>query len=79
MPAFSSPPDGPDGTKRSTRHRTACPSCGAPLKRVRILYGYPTPETEARATRGEVVLAGCLIGEDDPKWACAACGAAVAG
>lgn len=50
-----------------------CSNCGAPLTRVRILYGYPTLEAEKRAQRGEVVLGGCLVGEDDPKWACAAC------
>jgi len=50
-----------------------CPRCGAPLKRVRVLYGYPTPEAEERAGRGEVVLGGCVIGYGEPKWACAAC------
>lgn len=54
-----------------------CPNCGEPLKRVRILYGYPTPEAVERAKRGEVVLAGCLISDDDPTHACAACGEAV--
>ena len=54
-----------------------CATCGEPLKRVRILYGLPTLEAEERETRGEVVLGGCLVGDDDARWACAACGAPV--
>jgi hypothetical protein len=50
-----------------------CPNCGGPLTRVRIVYGYPSPELEARAMRGEVVLGGCVVGDDDPKLACRAC------
>lgn len=52
-----------------------CPNCGEPLKRIPIVYGLPSSEFADQVARGEVeaVLAGCLVGPDDPKWACAAC------
>jgi hypothetical protein len=50
-----------------------CPECHKPLKLVPIEYGYPTPEAFDAERRGELVIAGCTVGEDDPKWACAAC------
>ena len=55
--------------------KKTCPNCGEPLKRVRIVYGLPTAEYAEQVARAEVdvVLAGCLVGPDDPKWACAAC------
>ncbi len=34
------------------------------------MFGFPTPETFKRAERGEVVLGGCLIGDDEPEWWC---------
>jgi hypothetical protein len=50
-----------------------CPECRKPLKLVPILYGYPAPEAFEAERRGELVIAGCMVGEGDPKWACAAC------
>jgi hypothetical protein len=51
-----------------------CPHCRKPLKLVPIVYGYPAPETFDAADRGELVVAGCLVGDNDPQWACASCG-----
>lgn len=45
-----------------------CPVCGAPG--VRIVYGMPGGELFEAANRGEVVLGGCVIGGDDPDFAC---------
>lgn len=45
-----------------------CPNCGEPLKRVRIVYGLPTPEALADPN---VVLGGC--DPDGPTFACAHC------
>jgi len=53
------------------KSKTTCPNCSEPLKRVRISYGYPSPELFERAERGEVVLGGCQ--PDGPKYACANC------
>ena len=53
--------------------RSVCPNCGEPLKRIRVVYGYPAPELFDRAERGEVVLGGCGVTGDDPKYACSKC------
>jgi rubredoxin len=48
-----------------------CPKCGG--RRIApIAHGYPTPETEAAAARGEVVLGGCFPGPE--THACLDCG-----
>jgi rRNA maturation protein Nop10 len=53
--------------------QTTCPKCGG--KAIPVVYGYPTPETEARAARGEVALGGCMIGSGiEPDWRCTQCG-----
>lgn len=52
---------------------TSCPHCGEPLRPIPIAWGYPTPEEFEQAERGEVVLAGCMVSDDDPPFACAAC------
>ena len=51
----------------------ACPKCGS-LDVVRILYGYPMPETFEAAERGEIALGGCCVSDDDPQRLCKACG-----
>jgi hypothetical protein len=38
-----------------------------------IVYGYPAPETEEAAERGELVIYGCLVGAEDPQHACQDC------
>lgn len=50
-----------------------CPKCGSPHTKP-ILYGLPTWEAIQAAERGEVVLAGCVLMGDDPKWYCPECG-----
>lgn len=47
-----------------------CPICGKAGKP--ILFGMPTPETMAKAERGEIVLGGCVIEKNNPSWQCAA-------
>ncbi len=52
-----------------------CSSCGAkPV--ATILYGYPafSAELEEKLQSGAIVLGGCCITDDDPKWACSHCG-----
>ena len=53
------------------RGETACPACGGKL--LPILYGLPSGEGFQMAERGEVVLGGCIVGGDDPQFACAKC------
>lgn len=41
------------------RERKPCPKCGGLDAVVRVVYGYPTPELERAAKRGEVDHGGC--------------------
>jgi len=50
-----------------------CPSCSSPRVR-RIIYGEPSPDLGEQATRGEIVLGGCVLFGNDPKWDCPDCG-----
>lgn len=50
-----------------------CPECGS-SRTARIVYGYPSPELIEQASRGEVVLGGCVIWPEQPVRACLACG-----
>lgn len=59
----------------TTAQAPVCPKCRSPNV-VPIGYGYPTPETEERAKRGEVARGGCIIPPPE-RWAdhtCRACG-----
>ncbi|SMO99730.1 hypothetical protein SAMN06273567_11858 [Geodermatophilus aquaeductus] len=38
------------------------------------VVGLPSAETFEAAERGEVVLAGCVLSEPMPDWACPRCG-----
>ena len=60
---------------RSTPTATPpCPRCNA-TQTVHIVYGMPDEDLMREAQRGAVKLAGCLVGDDDPRWHCRACGA----
>jgi hypothetical protein len=50
-----------------------CPHCGSD-RVIPIMYGLPIPDLVAAEERGEVILAGCVIGEDAPAFHCSACG-----
>jgi hypothetical protein len=51
---------------------TTCAECGG--KGVQIVYGLPGPELVDAAERGELVLGGCDIGDQDPNLQCRTCG-----
>ncbi len=46
----------------------SCPRCGSPA--VPIVYGLPAGELFEAADRGEVVLGGCMVWDEQPEWAC---------
>ena len=50
-----------------------CPHCDQPVERVRVVHGLPTWQLGQAAERGQVVLGGCVVDEDDPQWACPNC------
>ena len=49
-----------------------CPSCKAIGTIRRIIYGYPSEEM---AMNNEIILGGCVVTYNDPKFACKDCGA----
>jgi hypothetical protein len=55
-----------------------CHKCGS--KRIaEILYGMPlgTSELQKDMEEGKIVLGGCCITNDDPKWQCVDCDAPI--
>lgn len=54
-------------------HRPRCPSCASTSVVVPIFYGEPVELAGALAARGEAVLAGCIVHDDDGTWRCKAC------
>lgn len=53
----------------------ACPACRS--RRVAwIGYGFPdfTPKLQREIDEERVVLGGCVVFEDAPRWQCMACG-----
>ena len=53
---------------------STCPTCGSD-RVVPVVYGMPGFELGEAADRGELVLGGCLISEDNPDLACLSCDA----
>jgi DNA-directed RNA polymerase subunit RPC12/RpoP len=51
-----------------------CPECGS-RSVVEVVYGMPAPDLIELEERGGVILAGCLVGDDDPRHGCVDCGA----
>jgi hypothetical protein len=51
-----------------------CTRCQASVRPVSIAYGFPSVEMMEAAERGEIRLGGCVIQEEDPPFACPACG-----
>lgn len=48
-----------------------CPRCGR--KALYILRGEPTPEADEAELRGEIIIGGCCITDDDPEYKCTRC------
>lgn len=49
-----------------------CPRCGSSGV-VEIVYGLPGGEAVAAEQRDEIVLGGCLVGDESPDYVCRAC------
>ena len=49
-----------------------CPECGSE-NAARIAFGYPSEEMIEQSERGDIVLGGCCVTEDDPEWRCKDC------
>lgn len=55
------------------KKKLICPNCSS-INAAGILYGYPTEEAMEAAERGDIILGGCCVGLDDPKYGCKDCG-----
>ncbi len=53
----------------NSKNQSKCPKCGSP-NYIPIVYGYPSPEAFEKAERGELILAGCCIFEENPPVKC---------
>lgn len=53
--------------------RPTCPSCGSE-KVATILCGFPGPEMFENQPDDDIVLGGCCVTENDPRWSCKDCG-----
>ena len=49
-----------------------CPKCKQKTG-VNIGYGYPTPDIIEQVERQEIVLGGCIVGENQPDRHCISC------
>ena len=58
----------------SGRKPGKCPHCGS-LRIANILYGEPAYSERLMADikTGKIILGGCLLTMDDPKWQCVDC------
>ena len=55
------------------QHPYTCTKCGLD-KVVRIVYGLVAYDYTDKAKNGEVVLGGCEISDDSPRYECLNCG-----
>jgi len=55
-----------------SKNHPKCPSCNSDNVAA-IAFGYPGPEMIEEADRGDIVLGGCCVEEDDPEWHCKDC------
>lgn len=50
-----------------------CPTCGS-TEVDEVVYGYPGEELLEAVRQRRVVLGGCVVSPDSPRWSCAGCG-----
>lgn len=64
-----------EGPRMSNATTSICPKCGNDTG-IPIVYGLPGPDLMESAQRGEVMLGGCLVMDENPDWRCtdAGCG-----
>lgn len=53
-----------------------CPLCKSPNV-VRILYGMPSYEAFLDAEAGKIIIGGCVVSSNDPRWGCIDCKAKI--
>jgi hypothetical protein len=59
-------------SERSEELPEQCPKCGS-RKIVPIAYGFPSGTTVEKGKRREIILGGCMIDLDSPRYGCLDC------
>lgn len=59
--------------------RCRCPACGERVHPVEVIRGHPTREVSVLAAIGEVVLGGCVFGDEPNHPDCPQCRASIPG
>lgn len=59
-------------TLRGRDKKRYCPICGTRTA-VPIQYGYPSEKGFEMARRGEIILGGCCLDQNNPDWGCKTC------
>ncbi len=61
--------------ERQSPQNPKCPKCDSE-KVAEILWGMPaeSPELHEALKKGELVLGGCCVTDNDPNWHCNECG-----
>lgn len=56
-----------------SKRRPYCPQCVS-NKIVPIIYGMPTEYAWEKSKQGKLLIGGCCVSDESPKWYCQACG-----
>jgi hypothetical protein len=59
---------------RKRKRAPSCPRCKACEGVRELVYGEPDLDTQQQSAHDEIVLGGCCITGNDPKWDCRQCG-----
>lgn len=52
---------------RKFTESSLCPHHNVQMKEAPVVYGYPDEELMQKSQKGEVILGGCIIKDDNPK------------
>jgi hypothetical protein len=62
------------GTRAAALGALRCPCCLSARSLTAVVYGFPSGALVAAQRNGRVLLGGDYLVDNDPAWACAACG-----
>lgn len=53
--------------------KDVCPKCDKKDKVIPITYGYPSDKARRWASQGKIMLGGCVVSKNPPKFYCKRC------